>query len=209
MLVTSKNNSQSQNNSQAQASPSSSGGATALISVNTAQYASEAVAIMRAYVIAIVDYHYLIEPCQLASDKVAKNIYGPLNYNCISVPKQAIMSDSWAVSKHYLLSSGKRIIVQTCSYLKCVIFVRTDLCRKSVCMVNNSLMYTHASISLAIQKSFFPTYLLHNGIPCVRNILHSNLPLTNCSTDYPITIIRNSVNYTIHSLWNKLSCDHK
>ena len=75
MLVTSKNNSQSQNNSQAQASPSSSGGATALISVNIARYASEAVAIMCAYVIAIADYHYLIEPCQLASDKVTNNIY--------------------------------------------------------------------------------------------------------------------------------------
>ena len=80
MLVTSKNNSQSQNNSQAQASPSSSGGAAALISVNTARYASEAVAIMCAYVIAIADYHYLIEPCQLASDKVANNIFRPLNY---------------------------------------------------------------------------------------------------------------------------------
>ena len=70
MLVTSKNSSQSQNNSQAQTSPSSSGGATALISVNTARYASEAVAIMCAYVIAITDYHYLIKPCQLTSDKV-------------------------------------------------------------------------------------------------------------------------------------------
>ena len=70
ILVTSKNNSQSQNNSQAQASPSSSGGATALISVSTARYASEAVAIMCTYVIAIANYHYLIEPCQLASDKV-------------------------------------------------------------------------------------------------------------------------------------------
>lgn len=64
MLVTSKNN------SQVQESPSSAAGGTALISVNTARYASEAVAIMCAYVIAIVDYHYLIEPCHLAGDKV-------------------------------------------------------------------------------------------------------------------------------------------
>lgn len=70
MLVTSKNSSPLQSNGQIQGSPSSSGGATALISVNNARYASEAVAIMCAYVIAIADYHYLIEPCQQASDKV-------------------------------------------------------------------------------------------------------------------------------------------
>ena len=70
MLVTSKNSDQSQ--STAQASPSSTSGPTALISVSTARYASEAVAIMCAYVIAIVDYHYLIEPCQQASDNVLR-----------------------------------------------------------------------------------------------------------------------------------------
>jgi len=63
MLVTSKNSSQVED------SPSSTA-STALISVNTARYASEAVAIMCAYTIAIADYHYLIEPCQQASDKV-------------------------------------------------------------------------------------------------------------------------------------------
>lgn len=70
MLVTSKNSGQLQSSNQVQASPSSSSGATALISVNNARYASEAVAIMCAYVIAIADYHYLIEPCQRAGDKV-------------------------------------------------------------------------------------------------------------------------------------------
>jgi len=68
MLVTSKNSDQTQ--STMQASSSSTNGPTALISVNTARYASEAVAIMCAYVIAITDYHYLIEPCQQATDNV-------------------------------------------------------------------------------------------------------------------------------------------
>ena len=68
MLVTSKNSDQLQG--MVQASPGSASGPTALISVNTARYASEAVAIMCAYVIAIADYHYLIEPCHQASDNV-------------------------------------------------------------------------------------------------------------------------------------------
>ena len=68
MLVTSKNSDQTQ--STMQASSSSTNGPTALISVNTARYASEAVAIMCACVIAIADYHYLIEPCQQATDNV-------------------------------------------------------------------------------------------------------------------------------------------
>ena len=68
MLVTSKNSDQLQ--SMVQASPLSASGPTALISVSTARYASEAVAIMCAYVIAIADYHYLIEPCQQASGNV-------------------------------------------------------------------------------------------------------------------------------------------
>ena len=72
MLVTSKNSDQLQN--MGQASPSSASGPTALISVSTARYASEAVAIMCAYVIAIADYHYLIEPCQQASDIVLQCI---------------------------------------------------------------------------------------------------------------------------------------
>jgi len=56
-----------------QESPSSSsggGGSTALISVTTARYASEAVAIMCAYTVAIAEYHYLIAPCQEAADNV-------------------------------------------------------------------------------------------------------------------------------------------
>ena len=40
----------------------------ALISVNSVQYVSEAIAIMCAHVITIANYHYLTDPCQLASD---------------------------------------------------------------------------------------------------------------------------------------------
>ena len=65
MLVTSRVSSGA-----VQDSPSSSGGSTALISVTTARYASEAVAIMCAYTVAITEYHYLIAPCKEATDNM-------------------------------------------------------------------------------------------------------------------------------------------
>ena len=108
MLVTSKNNSPSPTNSQVQASPSSSGGATALISVNTARYASEAVAIMCAYVIAIADYHYLIEPCQLAGEKVLQcmNVVRRLHNSGRSTSRSGEDIEFIPINHRFLSSGG-------------------------------------------------------------------------------------------------------
>ena len=108
MLVTSRIGS-----STVQESPSSSsgGGSTALISVTTARYASEAVAIMCAYTVAIAEYHYLIAPCQEAADNVLyfTNVLRKLQSSART--ESGVADEEFIPIRHRFLSTSEKLDV--------------------------------------------------------------------------------------------------
>ena len=95
-----------------QESPSSSsggGGSTALISVTTARYASEAVAIMCAYTVAIAEYHYLIAPCQEAADNVSHFTNALRKLQSSARTESGIADEEFIPIHHRFLSTSEKL----------------------------------------------------------------------------------------------------